>query len=424
MEKRTVSKNGIEIFSYKNPALHGFYMSLFLRGGSMYENEKNSGITHFLEHILIRNVNKCKGGTLYSTLDAAGLEFNASSYAEMVQFYISGAVKNFSLAADILPEILSPVILDKSEIDAERKRIKAEIRESDDKNSLSAFSNEITYENTSLSRSILGSNKTVDKMTRLRLEQYRKAAFTRENVFVYVTGNFEDEDIDYLSEKIGEKALYDGERHDNYAPVPNSFKQRPSAVNIKNADFTMLRFSFDLDMSCLSVPETDLIYDVLFSGYASRFFMEMSERRGIFYDINGALERYRNIGELYFSFELREAELYEALEISVDILNRMKSELLSEGELMKAAYVDNAYILFDDAREFNFTFAYDTHIMKLPYSSPEERRAAYAEITPERIMQAACEIFKCSNLTFTMKGKKRKIDTGRILNILKGLDAN
>ena len=142
MEEKRIAKNGIEIYGYKNEALHGFFISLFLRGGSMYESEKDNGITHFFEHIAIRNVNKLMDGRLYAELDKHGVEFNASTFAEMVQFYVSGASANFKFASEVLTKVLSPIVISKSECDSERKRIKAEIRESDDRNSLSAFSNE------------------------------------------------------------------------------------------------------------------------------------------------------------------------------------------------------------------------------------------------------------------------------------------
>ena len=139
MEKCFTADNGIKVYSYKNPALHGFFISLFFRGGSMYEREEECGITHFLEHVLVRNVNKLSDMKLYPELDRHGVEFNASTYAEMVQFYLSGAMKNFKYAASVMAKLLSPIILTRSELDAERRRIKAEIRENDDKNSISSF---------------------------------------------------------------------------------------------------------------------------------------------------------------------------------------------------------------------------------------------------------------------------------------------
>jgi len=421
MEISLVTKNGINIYAYRNPSLHSFHLSLFLRAGAMFESPSDSGITHFLEHVSIRNVNKIMGGSLYRTLDRYGLEFNASSFSEMVQFYMSGASKNFAHAAEIFACLLSPLVLEKSEIDAERKRIKAEIRESDEKNSLLTFTNGITHKGTSLEGSIVGSNPVIDKITKKRLEAYRKANVTAKNIFVYVSGNFTDADLDFLANELSKYEIYEGFERENFAPVPENFGKRPLEVHIKNADFTIARFTFDIDTSRLAVPETDLIYDILLSGYASRFFIEMSEKRGLFYDINGALERYRNIGEIYFYYEVKEQNLYEALEITVDILNELKKNLLTEDSLMKAPYVDNAYNLFDDNREFNFTFAYDRHIMKLPYESLEERIKAYESVTPERIRAVACEIFRPENLTLTLKGKKKKIDTERIKTIIETL---
>ena len=417
-ERLSKSKCGVKIYSYKNPAVHSFYISLFVKAGVMYEEEKYAGITHFFEHAAIRNVNKLYGMNLYSELDRFGLEFNASTFSEMVQFYVSGAKKNFSYGAQIITKILNPVILDRSEIEAERKRIKAEIRESDDKSSLASFTNKIVFDGTPLSLSIVGTNKAVDGISKTKLEEYRKEILTKENIFFYVTGNFDDSDIRLLEEEIEKFDLAFGNERSNEAKIPKNFFKRPGDVYIKNADFSMIRFTFDMDMSRYTIAETDLIYDILLSGYNSKLFVEMSEKRGLFYDVNGALERYSNIGTLYFSYEIKEKDIYDSVAIVVDILEKMKSGDVSENECMKAGYVDNAYMLYDDTRELNFTFAYDNHIMNEKYSSVEERKKRYGSITKERIAQIAKEIFKRENLTLTMKASKKKIDKEKIKEIL------
>jgi processing peptidase subunit beta len=195
----------------------------------MYEEEGERGITHFLEHVMVRNVNKIKSYGLYSLLDRYSLEFNASTYSEMVQFYVLGATENFSLAGEVISSLFEPIILSGSEIDTERRRIKAEIREADDKNSLAGFTSGIVFENTSLGTSILGTNKSVDKITKSRLEEYRKRIFTSENLFLYVTGNFKDTDIEALLEAVGSKPLTPSDtlqKRDNVAPVPHNFGKR------------------------------------------------------------------------------------------------------------------------------------------------------------------------------------------------------
>ena len=421
MEERFLTKNGVEIFGYRNPSQHGFFISLFLRSGSMYESDAECGMTHFFEHVAIRNVNKQMNGRLYPDLDRLGVEFNATTYVEMVQFYTSGASDKFSFAARALTHIFSPITLSAEEIDAERRRIKAEIRE-DDKNSLSSFTNGIVHEKTSLSHSITGTLSNVGRINAKRLEEYRKRILTRDNAFFYVTGSFTDGDIAYLAECIEKYNLApSGSSHENIAPVSANHFKRDGAVHVKNADFTVVRFTFDIDMKKHSVPVTDLLYDLLLTGYNSRLFMEMSETRGLFYDISGTLERYRNIGELYFSYELRGKDIAEAVALTVDILNSIKREAPGEEEMMRAGYVDNAGMLLDDSRELNFTMAYDAHVMGLGYRSLEDRMEAYASVTPDDIKRAACEIFTPENLILTIKGNKKKINAEELNSLIRGL---
>ena len=423
MEKKVVTPSGVNIYTYANNSLHSFYISLFVKGGSMYEDEKNSGITHFLEHAAIRNVNARMKGELYRMLDAYGLEFNASTYNEMVQFYLSGAKEHFALGSRILCTLFDELILSKDEIDTERLRIKAELREGDTKNSLAEFTAGVLYPDTSLRLPILGTNASLDRINQKALRLCHQKLFAVENVFFYLTGAIDDSSIDVLVGEVEARTLTHAERRENIAPVSEFFGKRDAAVYIKNADYTLLRFTFDLDMTKVSEAECDLLYDILFTGYNSRFFVEMSENRGICYDISGGLDRYLNVGAFYFTCEVKSEKLIEAVQLSVDILCELKEKLLAKEQIINAPYVDNAYLLYDDARELNFTFAYDCHILNWGYVSLEDRKSVYASVTPERIRELAECIFTADNCTLTLKGPKKKIDAEGLRSILKTLDA-
>ena len=339
----------------------------------------------------------------------------------MVQFYISGSPSAFGVAAQIISRVLSPINLSEADFEAERSRIRAEIREAQDKTSLSQFTLDTVFDGNSLARSITGTGSSVSRISRRTLESHRRQFFTRDNTFVYLTGSYSDSDIECLLTELEKYPLYDGVARDNTAPVSNSFLKRGAAVKLKNADYCKVRFTFDLDMSRLALPETDLVHAVLVGGYSSELFVEMSEKRGIFYDIDGVCDRYKNIGILGFSFELRESRLYEAVELVVDLLGRLKRQTLPADRCMYATYVDNAPILLDSPRELNFTFAYDNHIMDMGYSDVAARTRAYAAVTPERIRELCGVIFTPDNLTFTMKGNKKRVDTARISEILSRL---
>lgn len=413
-EKLVKSDSGVNIYCYNNPVLHGFFISLFVKAGVIYEAPSQYGITHFLEHVAIRNVNAVMNGRLYAELDRSGIEFNASTYSEMVQFYVSGASECFGAGAEIITKLFCPLKLGKGEIDAERRRIKAEIRESDDKSSLAGFTNKIVFEGTPLESSIIGTNCGIDRISAKSLEAYRSSVMNRSNIFFYVTGSFLDSDIRRLAELIDCYSIPDAPPRRNSPPIPQGFGKRGPVVAVKNADYTMLRFTFDIDMSRVDSCHLDLIYDMLLSGYNSRLFIELSEKKGLFYDIGGAAERYANIGSLNFSFELKEKDVEQAVATSLRIVSELKRPEVVAKECVRAGYVDNALMLLDDARELNFTLAYDNHVLGMGYKSVEQRKNRYEAITAEELSLAAREIFRPENLTVTLKGNKKKINPERI----------
>ena len=89
--------------------------------------------------------------------------------------------------------------------------------------------------------------------------------------------------------------------------------------------------------------------------------------------------------------------------------------------MMKAGFVTNAYLLYDNPRELNFTFAYDNHILDSSYESVEGRAEKYKSITPIRICEVASDVFRPENLTLAIKGNKKKIDLDKIEEIVKKL---
>ena len=42
MEREYTLGSGVKVYGYKNPALHGFYISLFVKAGSLYESEEDT----------------------------------------------------------------------------------------------------------------------------------------------------------------------------------------------------------------------------------------------------------------------------------------------------------------------------------------------------------------------------------------------
>lgn len=416
--QRYVSYGGVEVFAYPSENVHSMFISLYVRTGSMHEGERQRGIAHFLEHIVVRNIDRITDCGLYTALDELGVAFNAATSTEAIRFYIGGAPKHFNACTKLLCRALAPIGLDSSQIDSEKKRIKAEIREDDEAGSLRGFAASAVWEGTSLATPITGTLSSVDRVTLRALREYKERIFTVENIFFVVSGRVGEDDITELLKEIDLYALPHGERTDAVAPVPSNFMNRNALVAMKRAPFTKIQFSFDVDLSAISIPVVYLLYDIVVSADSSPLFVELSEQEGLFYDVCGSIDVYKNIGVFSFSYELRESRLYEAVERTVKLLSAYKTDLLDERRCMKAGYVDNVGMLYDDPQEMNYVMGSERHILGLEYRNAPQRAEFYKAITPDDIRNAASKIFRHENLVLAVKGDTRRIDADRLRQII------
>lgn len=419
MEQTRITKNGIVIYSYPNEHLHSFCVALYVKAGCLYEAENENGITHLLEHLAFRNIDRLMDGELYHVLDRCGLSFNASTYKEFVQFIITGALEHYDQAIEIITKVFEPLVLTKEKIDLEKQRVKAEIWEKAYEKSLDCFTDQIIWKGTGLTRDIAGKIGPLSRLGKNQLEQAHKRMFSRNNVFFYLTGNVKETQIDQLEEKL---LAYPMEEtvplRTNEAPVPENFSRRDGMVDIKNNDYCFVRFSFDIDVKKYKNAELDLLYDILFSGDSCVVYQELSEKSGLIYSFDARFEQYKNIGNIYFSYEVRHNALMESIKIILQKLHDLKNSM--EGALFYviAPYVDNAYIMYDDVDDFNWTFAYENHIIDCGYQSIEDRKNAYSQVTEERLKELVRDILRKDNLVVTLKGQKKKIDLDEVKKLI------
>ncbi len=422
MEQKIKTENGVEIYGYRNPALHSFCLCLYVKAGPLYENADNNGISHFFEHTAFRSINTALGGELYRRADMLGITINAVTYKEFIQFKITGASEKFRESAEILCEIFTPFSVSRKEIDIERKRIKSELRESDEKNSLEYFSQKIIWKGTSLENTILGKNCVLDKIGITALRGAQERLLSRDNIFFYVTGSYGADDLEYLSSLVdGKKVCKSAEKLENKAEIPKNFAARGGEIYVKNSTEHIVRFSFDMFSERYTTAELYLLYDILFTGECSKLFKGLSDESGMVYSYDASIERYNNIGTLSFLYEVSAKDAIRSVEKVVEILKNLKGGITDELSLTKPAYIYNADILLDEPEELGFQLGYEYKIMGKEFISLAERKKSFEGVTPERMTQIVREIFTPENLVLTFKDNNKKLDTEKIKEIIKTL---
>ena len=419
-EDTLYTKQGIPLYLYPNPHLHSFSLCLYLRSGSIFESEAESGVTHAVEHLVFRNVNRLLGGKLYTTLDTLGLCLEGTTYKEFVQFSITGSPGKLREAVDIFSLLLSPFSVTGKDWLAEKKRIKAEIREESERTSLDFFADSLVHRGTAAARSIAGTAGVLDTFTLSSLEAARKRIFSKNNMFFYLTGNVNHENANYLLAKLGDFAVDEQTpKRENRVPVSEDFFKRNALVAVKSKTRHAVRLSIDVDTESCSDAELILLYDILFGdGEGCLLHKTLSEDKGYIYSFRAGMELYRNVAVISVSYEIPPSKLLPSVQLLADTLRGVKSGVGEALEAVRAPYTHNAEMMLDDAADLNWNRAYETKILGLPYESVAARAAAYGAVTEAQVTALAARLFRPENMTLAVGGRTRRIDTEALRAIL------
>ena len=421
MYEQSVSVNGIDIYSMTNPALKSFCLSLYIRAGSLFENTTNNGISHLFEHIVFRNL-KNKYENFYELLALHGLDLQGCTYKEFIRFSINGPHDEFDFAIDILCSLFDEIKLTSTDFLKEKKRIKAEIREKDERASLDYLFNRIVWNGSEAEKTVLGYCKVLDNISLEKLNKFRNECFAQGNCLIYITGNVNEKNIDMLKERINTLDIQKNKcMRNNSVTVNSDFFHRSCTVNVKENYWHYVKMGFDVDCSKYSNAVLDLLYEILFKGNKALIHNYLSEENPLIYSYDSTLEQYDNIGNLNFKFEIDKNKIDEAITAIVKLLNDIKSGCFNfEASLKAILYYTE--MEFDRPDDLNWSMAYYNHILNTQPIDYSDELYGRFKITKEQVIDAAKEIFQVKNMTVAIKGNKKKINVKHLEDILKTLD--
>ena len=423
MTEQALQVNGTTVYTFPNEHLHSFCIGVYVRAGSIFESVKDNGITHLLEHSVFRNINKKYGGRLYDLLASNGLSFSGCTYKEFLCFTIEGISSGFLFACEVLCSIFDKLSLNPSELTCEKKRIKAEIREKDQRHSAWYLFSQNIWKETNADKIVLGYCRVLDRTSGKALEEYRRKIFSSDNCFIYVTGCVTQENITYLTDKISRLDIPKGTlSRSNIIDPTGAFFHRERIISIKESAYCSVCMGFDTDTEKIPGGVLELMYGILFAEENALFYQNLSENNPLVYSYDSSHEKYDNIGCLTFNFEITQDLLEESLAQVVNILCDLKQgnfHFETNLNIELATWIR----LLDDPAELNWHLAYDNHILNTaPIQYDSERLGRFSSVTKEAVMEAAKEIFTCRNLTILLEGKKSKMNLERLGRILNRLD--
>jgi len=120
--------NGMQVVILENHKSPVVSVNVFVKVGSMYEDEHINGISHFFEHLFFRGTARRTGEEFKREIESLGGQTNAKTTKDFTQFYINLPSLYWKQGLDILADALLNSSLNPSEIEQERKVVLDEYR--------------------------------------------------------------------------------------------------------------------------------------------------------------------------------------------------------------------------------------------------------------------------------------------------------
>lgn len=337
-QEQTTLSNGLRIVTAELPGAQSLTACVFVGVGSRYEDTKNNGVSHFLEHLLFKGTPKRPSTKIISEeIDAVGGWNNAYTSSELTNYYIKVPKKYSGLALDILCDMVRNPLLDPAEVDRERPVIVEEMNvyRDDPARQVANLAPPLLWPKDPLGYDILGSEKVIESIARDKIAEYKEYHYNPKNMVVSVAGRVKhDEIVAQVKQLLGGMKGPGGRPH--LRPAKESSRQLANAVekDTAQAHFTISAKAYPYLHK--NDPAARVIANILGKGLSSRLFMNVRELKGLAYSVYADIHNFTDTGlfEVYAGVNVDKIE--EAIEAVMHELRLIKEELVSPLELTKA----------------------------------------------------------------------------------------
>jgi predicted Zn-dependent peptidase len=188
--KTETLKNGLKIIAEVNPANVTSTIGFFVKTGARDEQSEESGVSHFLEHMMFKGTATRSALDINMQLGTLGAHANAFTSEENTVYYSAVIPEKFSEMQELLSDMLRPSF-DPKEFDTEKKVILEEIALYQDRPHfyLIEQASRDYFGSNPLGNSVLGTVDSVSAISREQMIDYFNRRYAPSNITLVATGN-------------------------------------------------------------------------------------------------------------------------------------------------------------------------------------------------------------------------------------------
>ncbi|MFC1898981.1 M16 family metallopeptidase [Chloroflexota bacterium] len=353
MYQKTTLDNGLRIIDVPMPHTRSVSICIFVGLGSRYEIDAEAGISHFVEHLLFRGTQKRPESRIISeAIEGVGGILNGGTDKELTLYWCKVTQPHFSMALDVLSDILLNSKFAAPDIEKERQIIIEEINMSNDSPAQVSemLIDKLMWPGHPLGRDIAGSKETVSSITRDTITTYWQRQYRPENTVISIAGNIPHKEIvDAVSQNLGSWTnLSEPSGYQSYRE-----KTHPR-LHVETKDTEQVHLCMGLPGLPLFHPERftlNLINIILGVGMGSRLFNEVRDKKGLAYSIHSYVDYFLDTGAVTITAGVDARNLHAVTNAIIEQLELLH-ELVPDSELSKAKEMAKGHLLLrlEDSR--------------------------------------------------------------------------
>jgi predicted Zn-dependent peptidase len=332
---KTVLSNGVKIITKKIPHVRSVSMGVWVNVGARDETIDQSGLSHFIEHMIFKGTARRTAYQIAKEFDAIGGHTNAFTSMEHTCYHAKVLDTHLDTMVDILSDIFLNSAFDPREVDRERPVIVQEIGMVEDspEEYLHQLASENFWGDHPLGRSILGTRENILNFKAETIKSFFHRFYHPERILVSVAGSV---DHDRIVERVGPsfESIHNG--HDLQDRQMPKIKPRQQALHRSLEQAHICLATPGLSITAPQRFAFSLMNTIMGGNMSSRLFQEVREKRGLAYSVYSFMATHVDTGMFGIYAGVQPDAVMETIDLLVQAIRQIKRKPVSDGELSDA----------------------------------------------------------------------------------------